>query len=95
MDGVVFPSTGLYDVALNIASVIILFGPAYLANTGAMLFGKWIPDLFGVGNHKIDSGKNWYDGNRALGDGKSWEGLIGGGGCMSSYAWRGLLGLGW
>ena len=57
MDGVVFPSTGLFDVALNIASVIILFGPAYLANTGAMLFGKWIPDLFGVGNHKIDSGK--------------------------------------
>ena len=78
MDGAVFPSTGLFDVVLNIASVIILFGPAYLANTGAMLFGKWIPDLFGVGNHKIDSGKNWYDGNRALGDGKSWEGLIGG-----------------
>ena len=66
------------EVVLNVISVIILFGPAYLANTGAMLFGKWIPDILKFQSHKIDFGRNWYDGNRVLGDGKSWEGLFGG-----------------
>ena len=72
------PSESLMEVVLNIISVIILFGPAYLANTGAMLFGKWIPDILKFQSHKIDFGRNWYDGNRVLGDGKSWEGLFGG-----------------
>ena len=72
------PSDSLMEVVLNVISVIILFGPAYLANTGAMLFGKWIPDILKFQSHKIDFGRNWYDGNRVLGDGKSWEGLFGG-----------------
>ena len=78
MVGQLFPSDSISEVLLNIASVIILFGPAYLANTGAMLFGKWIPDLLKFESHKIDLGRNWSDGNRILGDGKSWEGLFGG-----------------
>lgn len=44
-----------------------------------MLFGKWIPDKIGFDNHKIDGGRIHSDGNRLLGDGKSWEGLFGGG----------------
>ena len=27
---------------------------------------------------QLDGGKNWKDGNRILGDGKTWNGLIGG-----------------
>ena len=45
MAGELLPSDSIGAVLLNIASVIILFGPAYLANTGAMLFGKWIPEF--------------------------------------------------
>tara|TARA_B100000287_G_scaffold91570_1_gene83860 strand:+ start:7809 stop:8600 length:792 start_codon:yes stop_codon:yes gene_type:complete len=78
MEATIFPAEDLNGIALNVVSVIILYGPAYLANTGAMLFGKWMPDLFGFQNHKIDAGKTWSDGNRVLGDGKSWEGLFGG-----------------
>ena len=44
-----------------------------------MLFGKWIPDKTGMPVIVIDGGKNYSDGNRILGDGKSWNGLIGGG----------------
>tara|TARA_B100001113_G_scaffold338283_1_gene320303 strand:+ start:3574 stop:4365 length:792 start_codon:yes stop_codon:yes gene_type:complete len=78
MEANIFPAEDLNGMALNVVSVIILYGPAYLANTGAMLFGKWIPDLSGFQNHKIDAGRTWSDGNRVLGDGKSWEGLFGG-----------------
>ena len=76
MEASIFPAEDLNGMALNVVSVIILIGPAYLANTGAMLFGKWVPDLSGFQNHKIDGGKTWSDGNRVLGDGKSWEGLF-------------------
>ena len=73
-----FPSSGGVEFALNILTVLIIYGPAYLANTGAMLFGKWVPDKLGLENHKIDGGRVHSDGNRMLGDGKSWEGLFGG-----------------
>ena len=43
-----------------------------------MLCGKWVPDKLGLENHKIDGGRVHTDGNRMLGDGKSWEGLFGG-----------------
>jgi CDP-2,3-bis-(O-geranylgeranyl)-sn-glycerol synthase len=66
------------EFLLNVITVLILYGPAYLANTGAMLFGKWIPDATGMPKITIDQGYNWYDGNRILGDGKSWNGLLGG-----------------
>ena len=95
MADLAFPDATVEDFAINVLTVLILYGPAYLANTGAMLFGKWIPDKFGFENHKIDAGKIHSDGNRLLGDGKSWEGLIGGGVfsgilvMISHYIWDG------
>jgi len=52
--------------------------PAYLANTIAVLTG---------GKYPIDQGKLYSDGNRILGDGKTWSGLIGGtiGGIVVGY----------
>ena len=48
---------------------IWLMLPAYLANTIASIVG---------GGSPIDYGRNWNDGQRILGDGKTWNGLIGG-----------------
>ena len=48
---------------------IWLMLPAYLANTIASIVG---------GGPPIDDGRNWADGRRILGDGKTWNGLIGG-----------------
>ena len=49
--------------------VLVIMAPAYLANTIAVLTG---------GKYPIDQGKLYSDGNRILGDGKTWSGLIGG-----------------
>lgn len=46
--------------------------PAYIANPMAVVFG---------GGKPIDFGKNWKDGRRILGDGKTFRGLIGGAAC--------------
>ena len=54
-----------------------LYLPGFLANTFAMMWGKWLPKT-GYGPWPIDGGRNWRDGNRLLGDGKTWNGLIGG-----------------
>ena len=67
--------------------VLWLYLPGYLSNTAAMLGGKWIPDLTGMPVFPIDGGKVLGDGNRALGDGKTWNGLLGGtigGGMLST-----------
>jgi hypothetical protein len=58
--------------------VLWLYLPGYLSNTAAMLGGKWIPDLTGIPVFTIDGGAVMSDGNRVLGDGKTWNGLIGG-----------------
>jgi len=58
--------------------VLWLYLPGYLSNTAAMLGGKWIPDLTGMRVFPIDGGRVLRDGNRILGDGKTWNGLIGG-----------------
>ena len=57
--------------------VLWLYLPGYLANTAAMLGGKWIPELFGVKSLPIDGGRILSDGYRILGDGKTWNGLCG------------------
>tara|TARA_B100000965_G_scaffold397116_1_gene413104 strand:+ start:1125 stop:1715 length:591 start_codon:yes stop_codon:yes gene_type:complete len=49
--------------------VLWVMGPAYIANSVAVLTG---------GRHPIDQGKVSSDGNRILGDGKTWSGLLGG-----------------
>ncbi len=54
-----------------------LYLPGFLANTFAMMWGKWLPKT-GYGPWPIDGGRTLKDGNRALGDGKTWNGLIGG-----------------
>ena len=55
-----------WGFALNIATVLIMYGPFYLANTGAMLFGKWIPDRLGFDSLVIDKGRTLSDGFRVL-----------------------------
>tara|TARA_B100001029_G_scaffold153539_1_gene137198 strand:+ start:433 stop:1023 length:591 start_codon:yes stop_codon:yes gene_type:complete len=49
--------------------VMWIMGPAYIANSIAVLTGGKFP---------IDQGKKLSDGNRILGDGKTWSGLVGG-----------------
>jgi len=46
-----------------------LMVPAYLPNSAAAYFG---------GGRPVDFGKNWRDGRRILGDGKTWRGTIAG-----------------
>ena len=43
--------------------------PAYVPNSAAAVFG---------GGKPIDAGKNWSDGRRIFGEGKTWRGFIGG-----------------
>ena len=58
----------LAPLGLVIVTVWLML-PAYLANTIASIVG---------GGPPIDDGRNWNDGQRILGDGKTWRGLIGG-----------------
>ena len=62
---------------LLVVTVLWLYLPGYLVNTWAMLWGKWLPKT-GYGPWPIDGGRRHSDGNRLLGDGKTWNGLIGG-----------------
>ncbi|ASI99987.1 CDP-2,3-bis-(O-geranylgeranyl)-sn-glycerol synthase [Thermococcus gorgonarius] len=43
--------------------------PAYFANASPVVLG---------GGRPIDGGRNWRDGRRILGDGKTWRGFFGG-----------------
>jgi CDP-2,3-bis-(O-geranylgeranyl)-sn-glycerol synthase len=52
-----------------IMQAVWLMIPAYIANPMAVVLGGGTP---------IDLGKNWKDGRRILGDGKTLRGLIGG-----------------
>ncbi|MEC8446175.1 MAG: CDP-2,3-bis-(O-geranylgeranyl)-sn-glycerol synthase [Candidatus Thermoplasmatota archaeon] len=52
-----------------IITVLWIMGPAYIANSVAVLTG---------GKYPIDQGRALSDGNRILGDGKTWSGLLGG-----------------
>jgi len=55
---------------LNMIFIVLwIMGPAYIANSVAVLTG---------GKYPIDQGKTLSDGNRILGDGKTWSGLLGG-----------------
>lgn len=55
-----------YEIIVQALWLVI---PAYIANASALLVGGGTP---------IDFGKNWKDGKRILGDGKTWRGLISG-----------------
>lgn len=60
-----------------VLTILWLYLPGFLVNTFAMMWGKWLP-LTGYGPWPIDGGRIHSDGNRLLGDGKTWNGLIGG-----------------
>ncbi len=66
----------MLEIFMTIIGLIIkavwLMLPAYLANPTAAVFGGGTP---------IDFGKNWRDGRRILGNGKTFRGLIGGTAC--------------
>ena len=53
-------------VEIIVQALWIIF-PAYVANGSAVLVG---------GGKPVDLGKNWKDGKRLLGDGKTWRGLF-------------------
>ena len=54
-------------IEIIIAQAFWIILPAYIANASAVLVG---------GGTSIDFGKKWKDGNRILGDGKTWRGLF-------------------
>ena len=72
---------GFIGFLVMIVVVLWIYMPGYLANTFAMIWGR-IPPKYGYGPWPIDFGKNAWDDKRILGDGKTWNGLIGG--CISS-----------
>ena len=55
------------DLLIILIQSFWIITPAYIANASALLTG---------GGRPIDGGKNWKDGRRILGDGKTWQGLI-------------------
>ena len=55
-----------------LTTAVWLMLPAYISNPTAVVFGGGTP---------IDLGRNWSDGRRILGDGKTFRGLIGGTAC--------------
>jgi len=61
--------TEIIDILIG---AVWLMLPAYIANPTAVVFGGGTP---------LDFGKNWRDGRRILGDGKTIRGLIGGTAC--------------
>jgi CDP-2,3-bis-(O-geranylgeranyl)-sn-glycerol synthase len=67
-----------YTIIESFFLVLWIMMPAYLANTIAVLTG---------GKYPIDQGRIHSDGNRILGDGKTWSGLLGGtiGGVFIGY----------
>ena len=72
-----FPLVGEMNFFGICVLTLWLYLPGFLANTFAMLWGKWLPKT-GYGPWPIDGGRTLSDGNRILGDGKTWNGLIGG-----------------
>ena len=54
-------------------NLLLLVVPAMVANGTPVIVGKLVRRP-----HPIDHGKTFWDGRRILGDGKTWEGLLGG-----------------
>jgi CDP-2,3-bis-(O-geranylgeranyl)-sn-glycerol synthase len=55
---------------LHVFQVLLFILPAYFANS--------FPVLFGGRGPKMDFGKNFFDGRRIFGDGKTWQGFFAG-----------------
>lgn len=59
----------LEELGRIVAQSFWLMLPAYIANSSAVLVGSGRP---------VDLGRNFFDGKRLFGEGKTWLGLIGG-----------------
>lgn len=59
----------MLNVPLLIVEAFVLFMPGFVANPAAVITGGHFP---------MDGGKNFPDGKRILGDGKTWTGYFGG-----------------
>ncbi len=62
----------MLEIFAILIKAVWLMLPAYIANPTAVVFGGGTP---------VDFGKNWKDGRRILGDGKTFRGLVGGTAC--------------
>ena len=59
----------MLDILLSIVAAFVLFIPGFIANPAAVVTGGHFP---------MDGGRNFLDGRRILGDGKTWSGYFGG-----------------
>ncbi len=59
----------MLNIPLLVAEAFVLFIPGFVANPAAVITG---------GHYPMDGGKNFFDGKRILGDGKTWSGYFGG-----------------
>ncbi|MFX1297972.1 MAG: CDP-2,3-bis-(O-geranylgeranyl)-sn-glycerol synthase [Promethearchaeota archaeon] len=59
-----------WDLILIAAGSILYVAPAYATNASMVIFGR--------NGTPIDGGKNFIDGKRLFGNGKTWQGLFGG-----------------
>ncbi len=62
----------MLEIFAILIKAVWLMLPSYIANPTAVVFGGGTP---------VDFGKNWKDGRRILGDGKTFRGLVGGTAC--------------
>ncbi|MHA1266067.1 MAG: CDP-2,3-bis-(O-geranylgeranyl)-sn-glycerol synthase [Candidatus Helarchaeota archaeon] len=63
----------IYDYLIILGLGMLSTGPAFIANAGMTFTGVW-----GGPGRPIDGGRNFIDGHRLFGKGKTWKGLIGG-----------------
>ncbi len=73
------------ELLIIISEAVWLIFPAYIANSSAVLFGRGTP---------VDMGRKLSDGNRILGDGKTWYGLLGGTLAGTAFGFGQVLGSG-
>jgi CDP-2,3-bis-(O-geranylgeranyl)-sn-glycerol synthase len=59
----------MLNIPLAIIEAFVLFIPGFIANPAAVITGGHFP---------MDGGRNFTDGKRILGDGKTWSGYFGG-----------------
>ncbi len=59
-----------WDIILIAAGSFLYIAPAYATNASMVIFGR--------NGTPIDGGKNFIDGKRLFGNGKTWQGLFGG-----------------
>ncbi|MCL4336998.1 MAG: CDP-2,3-bis-(O-geranylgeranyl)-sn-glycerol synthase [Candidatus Thermoplasmatota archaeon] len=74
----------MLNFILSIIEAFILFIPGFIANPAAVITGGHFP---------MDWGKNFLDGKRILGDGKTWTGYFGGSliGVVAGFVLTGLF----